>query len=352
MNTSSSTEASFPMTKLRNNIWSFGILYWMFSILNRSFESLADGSLSEIELIHLFVISLLFAGWIYLKPEANLESKSLSAEGIRTLEHYKLDSITPPHEAYLRETETRMLQLEKYHLISQEHILPTPYLCQIYHLLNLKHLESIHSFSLNGLKVVNVSQFETTAFGGAIKFETVLDSPLNLLRIWRQPIVEVELILHTPYTVELSIPIYAGKTITVMFNILPLYYSHELFIDIYSNVVFPKKLLQILLHLASSLTLFEDLPYLRKLGEGKIRRSGKVEEVSNYKTMQLFERFADLYGSSLEQLQSTGAGELRPVQVNQQPRCKQERYEQPNLCDHTDTASNEKSDPWMIEAAG
>jgi hypothetical protein len=71
--------------------------------------------------------------------------------------------------------------------------------------------------------------------------------------------------------------------------------------------------LQILLHLASSLTLLEDMPYLRKLAEGNIHRSDKVTKGSHHKTMQLFERFADLYGSSLEQPQSTGAVELRPI---------------------------------------
>lgn len=302
------------MTKLRNSIWIIGILYCTSSIMDQSFKCLADEGLRASNLLHLFAVSLLWTSWIYLKPEINLECESLDAEGISTLKYYRLDSMTPPHEGYLNETETRMHQLEKYHLISQAHILPIPYLCQIYHLLNLKHLESIHSFSLNGLKILNVSQFETTTIGGAIKFQTVLDSPLNLLRIWRQPVVEVELILHTPYTVELSIPIYGGKNITVMFNVLPLSHNeHKLFLDIYSNLAFPKMLLQIPLHLASSLTLLEDMPYLRKLAQSNIHRSDKVAKGSHHKTMQLFERFADLYGSSLKQPQSTGAVELRPI---------------------------------------
>lgn len=318
MNTSSSTKASLSTTKLRCKIRSFGIFYWIFSFIHRSFEFFADGGLSAIELMHLFVVSLLFTSWICLKPQANLDSENLNAEDISALKRYKLDSVVPPHEAYLHKAESRMLQLEKYHLISQEYILPIPYLCQIYHLLNLKHLESIHSFSLNGLKILNVNQFETTEIGGAIKFQTVLDSPLNLLRIWRQTIVEVNLILHTPYTIELNVPIYGGKNITVMFNVLPLSNNdHKLFIDIYSNVVFPKILLQTLLHLASSLTLLEDLPYLRKLSEGKICRLGEIGKRSHHKTFQLFERFIDLYGSSLEQPQFTGAVKLQPMQTTE-----------------------------------
>jgi len=212
-NTYPSIKTSLPTIKFRNRIWSFGILSWLFSIINQSVEIWANGGLSAIELIHLFTTSLLLTGWILLRPQTSLESESLLAEDISTLKFYTLNSLNPPHEAYLHKTGIRMLQLEKYHLISQEYLLSIPYLCQIYHLLNLKHLESTHSFSLNGLKIVDVSQFETTEIGGVIKFQTVLDSPLNLLRIWRQPIVEVELILHTPYTVELSIPIYGNKNI-------------------------------------------------------------------------------------------------------------------------------------------
>ena len=300
------------MDKLRRSAWNFGILYWTFNIFAQGNTFLADGSLGKNELLHLITTSLLFFGWLCVKPES-LESASLKAEGISTLKYYRLDATLPPHEVYLRKTEDRMLQIAKYHLISQEYTLPVPYLCQIYHLLNLKHLESIHAFSLNGLKIIDVSQFQPTDIGGAIKFQTVLDSPLNLLRIWRQPITEVELTLHTPYTVELSIPIYGGKTIAVMFNVLPLSDNHhKLFIDIYSNVIFPRLPLQVFLHLASSLTLLEDVPYLRRLAQGRIHRSDRDKSHSP-STMLLFDRFADLYGSGLEQPQPTGAVELRPV---------------------------------------
>ena len=113
-------------------------------------------------------------------------------------------------------------------MISQEYILPFPYLCQIYHLLNLKHLETVHNFSLNNLKIFQISHFQPTSTGGIIKFQTILDSPANPLRIWRQPIVEVDLILHTPYTVELSIPVYNNKRIIVLFILI---YK----IDVYRN---------------------------------------------------------------------------------------------------------------------
>jgi hypothetical protein len=295
-------EISLFVYNLRNGIWFFGIPSWLFGITDRTLACFADGYLSTLELIQLFTASFFFISWIYLKPELSLSSAD---EGIQS---YQFDIEPYELEVYKGIVANRMLQLQEQHMIRQEYILPFPYLCQIYHLLNLKHLESIHSFSLNNLKVIKVSHFQPTNSGGMIKFQTVLDSPLNPLRIWRQPIVEVSLILHTPYTVELSIPVYNNKHITVIFNALPINNNeHKLFIDIYSNLKWPKPLLQLLLHFASSLTLFEDLPYLRKLAERNIHRLVNMSKVSNHETMWLYRRFVDLYSSSKE-----------PAQIKQQ----------------------------------
>lgn len=161
--------------------------------------------------------------------------------------------------------------------------------------------------------MIDVSQVEATTIGGSLKFQTILEASPNILSLVRQPVVEVELTLHTPYTIELSIPVHYGKKIAVMFNVLPLSQNeHKLFIDIYSNLALPRPLLQIILHLAAGLTVFEDLPYLHKLNQVKIRRSMQLGQ-SNHKTMQLFKRFVTLYGSSLEQPQATGAVELQPI---------------------------------------
>jgi hypothetical protein len=299
-------ELDILINKLRSGIWNCGIFAWLFGIVDRSFAAFADGYLSAIELTQIFIAAFLFIAWLYLQPEAD-KSERLNLESVDTLKYYKLDANPNQHQDYLEKTQARMLQLSPHHMISQAYVLPVPYLCQIYHLLNLKHLESIHNFSLNNLKIIDVSNTQSTEIGGAIKFKTVLDSPMNALRIWRQPVVEVELILHNPYTVELSIPVYSGKRIIVMFNVLPLGDdSHKLFIDIYSNLVFPKPILQILLHIASCLTLFEDLPYLHKLAERNVHRLVKFGKTSNHKTMWLFKRFVDLYGSSLEQASIEG----------------------------------------------
>lgn len=300
------------MDKLRYGTWIFGIFSWMFAVSERCLASFADGALSAPELILIMLVLSLSVVWIYLKPR-DPDAKSSLAENISTLKYYKIDSGIPQHETYRDRTEARMVQLEKYHLITQEYVLPIPYLCQIYHLLNLKHLESVHGFSLNNLKVTDVRQFEATSSGGIIKFQTVLDSSLNVLQAVRQPIVEVALILHTPYTIELNVPVYNGKKIAVIFNVLPLSSKeHKLFIDIYSDLPLPKPILQILLHFASSLTLLEDLPYLHQLSKSNFNHSGKFSK-SDHKAMQLFNRFVELYGSSLQQPPSIGAVKLRPL---------------------------------------
>jgi len=296
MNNNQSGAISLFVTQLRNNIWSLGIPSFIFGIADRGIASLTDGYLSAIELVHLFTASFFFISWLSLKPE-----KSLNSGGLRTLQRYRSDLSLYQDEVASCTAQARLLELQEQHLISQEYILPFPYLCQIYHLLNLKHLETIHNFSLNNLKVINVSDFEPTDSGGIIRFQTILDSPVNPLRIWRSPIVEVDLILHNPYTVELSIPVYGNKRIVVIFNAIPISNTeHKLCIDIYSNLGWPRPLLQILLHFASCLTLFEDLPYLQKLAERNVDRLFTSSRASNQETMWLFKRFVDLYSSRIK----------------------------------------------------
>lgn len=276
-------EMALFISRLRSGIWLFGIPSWLFGISDRSFAAFADGYLSTIEVIQLFTASLFFASWLFLRPENSSDNHD-----IVTLQANWCTFLTSKSE------------LKQRYMISQEYILPFPYICQIYHLLNLKHLESIHHFSLNNLKVIGVSDFQLTENGGVIKFQTMLDSPFNPLRIWRQPIVEVDLILHNPYTIELSIPVYNHKRITVIFHAVPLNENeHYFFIDIYSDLEWFKPFLQLLLHFASCLTLFEDLPYLRSLAEKNRDSLLKLSRVSNCQSMSLYRRFIELYGSSL-----------------------------------------------------
>jgi hypothetical protein len=266
-----SEDVGIFILRLKTGIWLFGIPFWVFGIIDRTIAAFTDGYVSTIKLVHLFTASFFFLTWLYLKPEESLECNAPGS-----------------------------LDLKRRHMISQEYILPFPYLCQIYHLLNLRHLETIHKFSLNNLKVVKINQIAPTAIGGTITFETYLDSPFNVLRIWRQPNAQVDLILHTPYTVELSVPVYKDKRIVVMFTAHPLTENeHYFFIDIYSDLDWPKPFLQILLHLASCLTLVEDLPYYRKLAERNLGYLIDRNRLSKHETMWLFNRFVELHGSGL-----------------------------------------------------
>ncbi|UBF26538.1 hypothetical protein K9N68_00550 [Kovacikia minuta CCNUW1] len=284
---------SFPLNTLRSSIWILGIPSCLFGSIDRVIAIFADNYVSYLELSHFFTTAFLLVSWIALKPENEEEFNTT-----RRLEDGKLNSNLYQNQAHFLVTRSRMLELEKYHILSQLHVLPFPYLSQIYHLLNLKHLESIHSLSLGNLKVLDVSDFQSTPLGGSIKFRTTLNSPFNALKIWRQPVVEVELILHTPYTVELKIPVYGGKKMIVMFNAFPLSKtSHEFLIDIYTDLPYPRFLLRVILHLASLFTLYEDLPYLKKLSERSLERLLNPAKASSQKTMWLFKRFVNLYAS-------------------------------------------------------
>jgi hypothetical protein len=294
-----STPIAYALAKIRSSIWFVGVPSCLFGVTDRSFAAFADGYVSAIELVHLFTASFFFLSWLCLKPEALPDARD-ERGGLAMLRLYQA-TVTPEALEQLAATQARMRALQPHHLISQAYILPLPYLCQVYHLLNLKHLESVHSVSLNNLRILGVSQTQPTHAGGRVTFQTVLDSPVNVLRIWRPPVVEVDLTLHGPYTVELSIPVYGDKRITVMFNALPLTESeHQFLIDIHGDLQWFKPVLQLLLHLASCLTLFEDLPYLNAIARRPLPRLLRTGRQATQDTMWLYKRFVDLYGESLE----------------------------------------------------
>lgn len=179
----------------------------------------------------------------------------------------------------------------------QRYRLPFSHRCQIFHLLNLKHLEDIHRVSLGNLKVTEVSQFTETQTGGRLRFKTVLDSPTNILRLWRDPSVEVELILHTPYQIELKVPAYNHKHIHVLFNVLPLAQDeHLLSIQIFSDLGWPSTVMRAILIVAASLTLLEDIPYLSQIATSQVGRSPRpAKGLLRSPMMQLFNRYLHLY---------------------------------------------------------
>jgi hypothetical protein len=282
------------INSIRTNIWILGNILLSFGVFDRAVSIYSDGFVTGQEFVQLVIPALLLVCWFYLKPEEDWINSGM--EQLQTYQHQSTTSYQD--KTYLVAAQTRMKELQDYHQISQRYVLPFPYICQIYHLLNLKHLENVHSFSLSNLRVVGVNEVRPTEIGGAIKFSTVLNSSMNALRIWRRPVVEVDLVLHTPYTVELSIPAYREKRITVIFNVIPLdEANHEFLIDIYTDLKWPKLLLQGILHFAAGLTLFEDLPYLQKLANGNTKRLATARPSSSHNLMWLFKRFVDLYGS-------------------------------------------------------
>ena len=284
-------ERSLRQVILRSSVWLFGILIWLIGMLDRAYFVIFEGVVTVSYVAQFLTMTLMFAGWLYLKPQGSKHRR-----GKLELHHTFTD-----HLDYLGTARARMTQLQKHHLVSQEYVLPFPYNCQIYHLLNLKHLETVHSFSLNNLKVEAVSEFQPTAVGGKLRFQTKLNSPINVLRLWRQRAVDVELTLHTPFTVELQIPVHNDKVINLMFNALPLNQGeHRFHIDIYSNLPWPKVLLRFVLEFAASLTLLEDLPYLHKLTTCRQREFiGSEENLESEKEhtdmMQLYHRYVSLY---------------------------------------------------------
>jgi hypothetical protein len=255
------------VNQLRYIIWLLGFAAWLFAVAERIFNVLTNPNPSSQEIIQALINCFFFFIWLFLKPDNSLHRCNQAPVDLRAS-----------------------------HLISQEYILPFSYLCQVYHLLNLKHLETIHNFSLNNLKIDSITQIQKTSQGGAIKFKTSLNSPLNPLRIWRQMSVEVDLILHNLYTIELSIPIYSQKRMVVLFNVLPLTSNeHYFFIDIYGDLQWwLKPLMQILLHFAACLTLFEDLPYLHALSERNIEKLFLLNKSSKYETMYLYNRYVEI----------------------------------------------------------
>jgi hypothetical protein len=292
-----------PISLVTKGIWLVGVPICLFIVIGQSSAALADNYVSYGELFRVVAIACVALVWIHIKW---VWEEQDSAEKIKNKSIFSLFSNgLSIDEHQLNAVDARMHELRQHHAIRQLHVLPFPYISQIYHLLNLKHLESVHSFSLNNLKITQVSGTHSTRAGGSIKFDTVLSSPANVLNIWRQRQVEVELKLLSPYTVELNIPVYGSKRMIVIFNVIPIESNkHQFLIDIYSDLRWPKFLLSGILHIASLLTLYEDLPYLEKLSTKNLACLRRYAKSSSRETMWLFQRFVELYVVTPQPLQS------------------------------------------------
>lgn len=283
----------FSINQFKSGIWLLGVPSCLFGTVERSVALFSQNYISVINIFHFLATAFLFTCWIYLKPEFEF-AQDINEKSITLYE----DALLPQGNIHLLAAKSRMAELQKYHVIRQLYVLPFSFICQIYHLLNLKHLETVHSLSLGNLRVIDVNGCYSTSTGGSLTFSTALSSPLSILKIWRQPTVEVELTLHTPYTVELCIPVYQDKKMIVLFNAFPLSTNKHIFlVNIYSNLEWPKFLLSSILHIASFVTVCEDMPYLKKLSQRNLLKSNQTP---SHQTMWLYKRFIELYASKLE----------------------------------------------------
>jgi hypothetical protein len=271
-------------------MWLLGIPAFIYGAADRGIAAFSGETTQVTSLSHCMIALVALLMWFALGMAVNNPEPHRADEAIAWPAIADLDMPSPC-------------------IAEQRYRLPFSHRCQIYHLLNLKHLEEIHRFSLGNLKVADVSHFKKTENGGRMRFKTVLDSPNNVLRMWRDPSVEVDLILHTPYQIELRVPAYNQKTIHVLFSVLPLRENeHILSVQMFSDLQWPKELLRAILIIAASLTLLEDLPYLSQLSGGKIsRKHPPAEEAIASPAMQLFRRYVSLYGNHWEQVRSLPA---------------------------------------------
>lgn len=269
-------------TLFKRVLWLLGIPALLYGVADRGMEIFTKSDVEIADVSYCIIALILLLVWLVIGiAEDHPQSK-------------------PSREQALANS-ADLLTIDSNLIAQQSHRLPFPHSCQIYHLLNLKHLEEIHRFSLGNLKIVEVSHFDKTQTGGRMRFKTMLDSPFNILRMWRLPSVDVDLILHTPYQIELKVPAYRQKLIRVLFNVTPLSLEeHQLSIQIFSDLQWPKDLLRMILLFASSLTLLEDLPYLNQLSKLNIALTNRHTDSTELpQAMQLFQRYVDLYGGYL-----------------------------------------------------
>ncbi|MGF1571216.1 MAG: hypothetical protein ACFCVD_24595 [Nodosilinea sp.] len=276
----SPVEDALKRNIFKYGLWLLGIPVIIYGAVDRGIAAFSGSDLEVTNVSYCLIGLVILLGWVCIGLAEDDHDGILSEEDQPTK-----SAIAPASNCIAQQT----------------YRLPFPYLCQVYHLLNIQHLEDIHRLSLGNLKVVKVSNFQATQEGGKICFETMLDSPFNVLRLWRNPVVEVELTIHSPHQIELKVPAYGQKFIRVLFNVVPLNAKeHHLSIQMFSNLAWPKELLKAILIVASSLTLLEDLPYLHHLARRKYDRlfSQTSEKRRSSQAMQLFHRYANLYNGS------------------------------------------------------
>jgi hypothetical protein len=269
-------------------LWLLGIPAILYGAVERGLAAFSHPVVATTDLSYCLIALTILLGWVFIGTVQEPVSAAV---------------YTTQFTASLAGT------LDRKQCVAQKaYRLPYPFICQIYHLLNLKHLEDIHRLSLGNLKVLQVSHFRKTRVGGQLRFKTMLDSPLNVLRMWRSPTVDVDLTIHSPHQIELKVPTYRDKCIRVLFSVIPLgSQEHQLLIQMFCDLRWPRELLRVILLLASSLTLLEDLPYLRQLAKRHPATYQKLADTNlSCETMQLYHRYVDLYRNQGGSIAGTG----------------------------------------------
>ena len=203
----------------------------------------------------------------------------------------------------LLQFEERIQSLEHNHIMQLEKNLDFNWLVQIYHLMNVNHLEVFHNVSLNGLSVEEIIDFRPTNVGGTISFKTISKSALGFIRLFRGKESVVKLTMHSALTIELNLEVGDNKTYTVLFNVLPLSANrHKLFVDIYGTKkpnIASKTILGLVLKIASLITINEDMDYYEKLGKRDLANIIAYDRTQTPNKSSLIHRFFQVYGPRL-----------------------------------------------------
>ncbi|MBE9177349.1 hypothetical protein IQ268_02015 [Oculatella sp. LEGE 06141] len=78
MNQNPPLELAAFARNLRSGIWLLGVTCWVFGLIDRSLDALADGYLSGIEITQILTVSFFLVGWLLLKPASLKFSRKIN----------------------------------------------------------------------------------------------------------------------------------------------------------------------------------------------------------------------------------------------------------------------------------
>ena len=58
------------MPAIRNGVWYVGVTAFLIGLTDRAIATLADATISAIDLIQLFTAALVFVGWLFFSPHS------------------------------------------------------------------------------------------------------------------------------------------------------------------------------------------------------------------------------------------------------------------------------------------